>query len=103
MNQQFRQRQFPAGNPLANALVVIVGALAIGASFVLGLVAFIALGSIVLVMAGIIGIRVWWMNRKLGRGSAEGVHQRAQKSASIDVIEGEYRDLSSDDKSQDRH
>lgn len=103
MNQQFRQRQFPAGNPLANALVIIVGALAIGASFVLGLVAFVALGSIVLVMAGIIGIRVWWLNRKLSRGFAEGVQQRAQGSANIDVIEGEYRDVSNDDNSRDRH
>ena len=103
MNQHFRRRQFPAGNPLANALVVIVGALAIGASFVLGLVAFVALGSIVLVLAGIIGIRVWWMNRKLRRHFAEGDHQRARGSANSEVIEGEYRVVSHDNKPHDRH
>lgn len=96
MNQHYRHRQFPAGNPLANALVVIVGALAIGASFVLGLVAFVALGSIILVMAGIIGIRVWWMNRRLKRQFQEGGHQRASGSANIEVIEGEYRVVSTD-------
>ena len=42
-------RGIPAGNPIANALVVIAGALAIGASIVLGFFAFVVLGSIVLV------------------------------------------------------
>ncbi len=103
MNQQYRQRQFPAGNPLANALVVIVGALAIGASFILGLVAFVALGSIILVLAGIIGIRVWWMSRKMRKQFAEGAHQRAPGSSSVEVIEGEYRVVSHDNKTHDTH
>ena len=66
MTQQFRHRQFSAGNPLANALVVVVGAVVIGVSFVLGIVAFVALASAVLVLGAIIGVRVWWLNRKLG-------------------------------------
>jgi hypothetical protein len=49
-------RGIPAGNPIANALVVIVGALAIGASIVLGFVAFVVLGSIVLILGSIIGL-----------------------------------------------
>ena len=85
------KRGFPAGNPIANALVVIVGALAIGASIVLGFVAFVVLSCIVLIFAAIIGIRIWWFNRKLaktGTGSANGP-QGNGKSAG--VIEGEYR------------
>lgn len=101
MNQQYRHRQFPAGNPLANVLVVIVGALAIGASFVLGVVAFVALGSIVLVLAGIVGIRVWWMNKRHKRRFAEGAHQQAPGSANAEVIEGEYRIVSSEKASSD--
>ena len=60
-------RGIPAGNPIANALVVIVGALAIGASIVLGFFAFVVLGSIVLVLGAIIALRVWWFNRRLGK------------------------------------
>lgn len=101
MNQQYKHRQFPSGNPLANALVVVVGALAIGASFVLGLVAFVALGSIILVLAAIIGIRVWWMNRRMQRKFAEGAHQRAPGSVNIEVIEGEYSVVSTDKKTPD--
>ena len=71
---------FPAGNPIANAIVIIVGALAIGASLVLGFFAFVVLASLLIVFAAIIGIRVWWFRfkmRKSGRGNG--------------VIEGEYR------------
>ena len=82
------QRGIPAGNPIANALVVIVGALAIGASIVLGFFAFVVLGSILLVLGAIIGLRVWWFNRRLNRE----MHRAAKPSDSgVDgVIEGEY-------------
>ena len=50
-------RGIPAGNPIANALVIIVGALAIGASIVLGFVAFVVLGSIVLILGSQAGWR----------------------------------------------
>jgi len=70
-------------------LVIIVGALAIGASIVLGFFAFIVLSGIVLVFAAIIGIRLWWFNRKLQRASSG-----ATRSAG--VIEGEYREVKKD-------
>jgi hypothetical protein len=82
------QRGLPAGNPIANALVVIVGALAIGASIVLGFFAFVVLGSVLLVLGAIIGLRVWWFNRRLNREM-----QRVAKPANRNgdgVIEGEY-------------
>ncbi len=78
-------RGFPAGNPIANIFVIVVGALAIGVSVVLGFFAFIVLGSIVAVLAAVVGLRLWWLNRKL-RG------QRPPDNASTGgVIEGEYR------------
>ena len=65
-------RGIPAGNPIANALVVIVGALAIGASIVLGFFAFVILGSVILVLGAIIALRVWWFNRR-HRGNSQRV------------------------------
>ncbi|HEX5787350.1 MAG TPA: hypothetical protein VFY03_04185, partial [Woeseiaceae bacterium] len=79
-------RGFPAGNPIANALVVIVGALAIVASIVLGFFAFLVLAALLAIFAAIIGVRVWWFNRRLRKrgggsaapGAAESApHQRA--------------------------
>ena len=81
-------RGIPAGNPIANALVIIVGALAIGASIVLGFVAFIVLGSIVLILGSIIALRVWWFNRKLRRQAGEQPPPRRAEPGG--VIEGEY-------------
>ena len=80
-------RGFPAGNPLANALVIIVGALVIGASIVLGFLAFVVLASVILVMAAIIGIRVWWLSRKLRKSGKEAPGGARPPSR---VIEGEY-------------
>lgn len=77
-----------AGNPLANILVIIAGALILGAAVVLGFFAFLALSAIVLVSAAIIGLRAWWLSRKLTGGQ-----QPARRGATrVDtVIEGEYR------------
>ena len=96
MTQQFRHRQFPAGNPLANALVVIVGAVVIGVSFVLGLVAFVALATAVLVMAAIIGVRVWWLKRKLGARQKNPINQKGKSATGSDIIEGEFRVIGPD-------
>ena len=89
-------RHFPAGNPLANVLVVIVGALVIGTTVVLGVVAFVALGGIILVLAAVLGVRMWWLGRKLPRHSRAA--SRRGRSGSGDnnntVIEGEYREVS---------
>ena len=92
MRHSYIKRDFASGNPIANVLVVIAGALVIGVSIVLGFFAFIALAAIVLVSAAVIGIRVWWFNRKLGLGptSAPGA-PGGESPNSSDVIEGEYR------------
>ncbi len=96
MTQQFRHRQFPAGNPLANALVVIIGAVVIGVLFVLGVVAFVALATAVLVMGAIIGVRVWWLNRKLGAQQKDPMTQNGRSATGNEIIEGEFRVIGSD-------
>ncbi len=101
MIQDFRHKQFPAGNPLANALVIIVGILVIAVSFVIGVVAFVALLAAAIVMAAVIGVRVWWLNRKLGTGQNSYMNQRHTKSAAPEIIEGEFRVISHD-KAQER-
>lgn len=90
MTQQFRHRQFPAGNPLANALVVVVGAVVIAVSFVLGVVAFVALASALLVLAAIVGVRLWWLNRRSGGHRHSPVNQNNGTGTDNAVIEGEY-------------
>lgn len=82
-------RGFPAGNPIANALVVIVGALVIAASLVLGFFAFVILASLALVFAAVIGIRVWWFKRKLAKAAR--ANPGATEAADVPhVIEGEF-------------
>ena len=97
MKNTMYTRGFSAGNPIANALVVIVGALAIAASIVLGFVAFVVLGSIILVLAAIVGIRVWWFNRKLQREGA-GTGSTDPRPPGGGVIEGEYHVVKGDEK-----
>lgn len=85
-------RGFPAGNPIANALVIIVGALVIGASIVLGFVAFVLLASVLLVFSAVVGIRLWWFNRKLRKAGGEPKSPRGgDVGDSTELIEGEYR------------
>lgn len=95
MVRQPSRSGFPAGNPLANLFVVVVGILTIAVSVVLGFFAFVALGAFVLVTAAIIGLRVWWLNRKLRRNRPpnQGPTGRGGPGG---VIEGEYRVVSGD-------
>lgn len=54
---------------------------------------FVALGSLLLVLGVIIGIRVWWLNRRL-RKQAGQPGAATHHYESIEVIEGEFRDVS---------
>ena len=95
MRQYSVRNGLPAGNPIANVLVVIAGVLAIGVSIVLGFFAFVALSAIVLVTAAIIGVRVWWFKRKLQKGSSAG-SASTEGSTVHGVIEGEYHEVQKD-------
>ncbi len=92
----------PAGNPIASALVIVVGTLAIGASILLGFLAFVVFGSIILVIAGIVGMRLWWFNRQLRKNAGGRYAAAARRGAANGAIEGEYRVIhqdSDDDRS----
>ncbi len=65
-----------------------MGALVIAASLVVGFVAFVILGSIVAVLASVVGLRVWWFNRKLRRGMGSPGEGKSKPADS--VIEGEF-------------
>ena len=84
------ERGFPAGSPLANALVIVVGALAIAASIVVGFFAFVILGSLLLIVAAVVSIRLWWFRRKLAKDPAFQAARRARATGTQQTIEGEY-------------
>ena len=95
MTQHFRNRQFPASNPLANVLVVIVGIIVISLSLALGFVVFIGIAGFMLVMAAIVGVRAWWLKRRFG-AQYGGEQVRGKRGQEIHrVIEGEYREVRS--------
>jgi hypothetical protein len=84
------ERGLPAGGPIANALVVIVGSLVIAASIFVGFLAFLILGSLLLIIAAVVSIRLWWLRRKLAKGSVSGPSTRAGSRGTPRTIEGEY-------------
>ena len=69
--------------------MIIAGALVIGASIVVGFFAFVVLAAVVLVAAAIIGLRAWWLDRRIGRKARSGPQQ--SRGAPGGVIEGEYK------------
>lgn len=94
MKYSSSNRGLPAGNPIANLFVVIAGALIIAVSVVLGFVAFVVLGSVIAIFAAVIGLRVWWFNRKLRKqGGGAPPNGRTQSST---YIEGEYKVVEKD-------
>jgi Flp pilus assembly protein TadB len=95
MVQNHSRSGFPVGNPIANVLVAIAGLLTIAVSVVVGFVALLVLGAIVLVVAAVIGLRVWWFNRQLRRQAGAKRPGEAGGGPSS-VIEGEYRVISRD-------
>lgn len=87
VNRRIGFSSVPTGNPLVNALMVVVGIVAMGAMVVLGIVAFLVVASILVVLAGIVGLRLWWIGRKLRKASGSATDPfRAER-----IIEGEYR------------
>jgi hypothetical protein len=97
LNQQFRHRQFPAGNPLANILVVIVGIIVISLSLALGFVVFLGIAGFVLVMGVVMSVRNWWLRRQFqGKPQADRASHGATP-ASRQIIEGEFQEVSGKD------
>lgn len=103
MNQHGKNRQFPASNPLANLLVIVVGALTIAISVVVGVVAFFALMGVVLCFAVILGVRAWWINRRIRSGRQQNATQQGGGAHDSQTIEGEYRVVEADNKTTPKH
>ena len=93
MNLHFRQRPFPAGNPLANALVVIVGIVVISLSLALGFVVFIGITGFLLVTAAIVGLRNWWFGRSIPTTGGEERSGETREVGRHYIIEGQYREV----------
>ena len=91
------QFRFPGGNPLVNGLVIVAGLLAIAASIVIGFFAMVVLGSAFVILAAIVGIRLWWYRWKLRR---QGLQPDGQQSAGDTMIEGEYTVVVSETRSR---
>ena len=95
MRYTYLKKEFPAGNPIANLFVIIAGVLVIGFAVVLGFFAFVALSAIVLVSAAVIGIRVWWLKRRLQAQAGAGAQgDVGGTQGSVEIIEGEFRVVS---------
>lgn len=86
MKTESAQRPIGPGNPLANLFVVIAGAVMITVSLVLGFFAFVVIAVVIGLLAAVVGVRVWWLGRRLRRASGGG-----GPSQDGSVIEGEYR------------
>ena len=84
------ERGFQAGNPLASALVIIVGSLVIAASIVVGFFAFLIVGSLLLVAAAVVSIRLWWFRRRMARDPAFRAERPEDAGVPRQTIEGEY-------------
>ncbi len=93
MNQHFRNRSLPEGNPLANALVIIVGIIVISLSLALGFVVFIGIAGFMLIMAAVVSARLWWFKRKFGAKAGERPRHAPGTADTVRVIEGEYREI----------
>jgi len=93
LNQQFRHRQFPAGNPLANVLVVIAGIVVISLSLALGFFVFLGIAGFVLIMAAVAGIRNWWLRRNIDGRTRQAQSRQGGRAGARRIIEGEYREV----------
>jgi hypothetical protein len=71
--------------------MAIVGALAIGAAIVFGFFVFLFLAGLILVLLCIVGIRIWWVGRKLRKLNETAMKTRSGGDGDPGIIEGEYR------------
>ncbi len=90
MRYTFTNRNLPAGNPIANAVVILVGTVAILASIVVGFFAAVVLGAALLILAALIGIRLWWLRRKMSASGEASRPGSPAHRAGTQTIEGEY-------------
>lgn len=83
-NRTLRTFAFPTANPLLNGLIAVLGFVVLGAAMLLGLVVLAVFIASLIVLGAVVGLRLWWLRRKLARRGG-----RPRESGG--VIEGEYR------------
>jgi len=93
LNQQFRFRQFPAGNPLANILVVVAGVFVISLVLTLGFFVFLGIAGFILIMAATMSIRGWWYRRKFAASKRGTTTSQTRVRETHRIIEGEYQEV----------
>jgi hypothetical protein len=85
--------------------MAVVGTLAIGAAIVFGFFMFLLLASVVVVLAAIVGIRIWWIGRrlrKLQESAGRSDRNDSDRSSATGIIEGEYHVVSARQR-RERH
>ena len=83
---KFQQKPLVSNNPIKNFLMIFIGAISLVASLLVGVFAFIIVASLLIMIIASVGIRLWWLKRK--------ILKKSSTSNQPDVIEGEYRDIS---------
>jgi len=101
VSQQFRYRQFPVANPLANVLIVIAGIIVISLSLALGFIVFIGFAGFMLAMAAVIGVRAWWLRKRFGKPTGDEQASKSRQQETHRVIEGEYHEVRSRQHNRD--
>lgn len=97
-----------SGNPLVQALWMVLGAALLVGAVVMGALVLTVLLALGVVAAAALAIRVWWLRRKLGRGGAfdaAGPHSTDGDAAdrpAPQLIEAEYTVVAERDPSDGR-
>jgi hypothetical protein len=94
------KNQLPSNSILANALVMVIGAIVITFSFLVGLVALLALGAAAVIIDSIVAVRFWWLRRQAG--GPGNLRRPAGGRSAERVIEGEFRVVDGESAPVDR-
>ena len=91
----------PAGNPFTRLLAGVVGVLALAGAAFFGLFLFAAVIAVGLVAWAVIGLRLWWLQRRLRSAGARAENRFAEAAEHTgredrSVIDADYEVVSRD-------
>lgn len=74
--------------------MLVVGALAAAGALILGFITFTVIAGIILVLACVVAVRLWWFKRAFMKGQPTQEQTQSRDTSSGDnVIEGEYQEV----------